>query len=217
MPSIFLGGVLIFFSIYFHRSAIIIIPIYMLSLFVKNFTKINIYISLLGLVVLMVYYYTNGLVLLTSFVNANELEEFEAYRAIGEATNDSLGLGMILSRVLEYTPYYLSLVLFFLVVTKHNYNKWPTSIKCVSTFFVLTVVVATFLSVQFENIRTTVLFYRVLYYSTFAMAIFLAYCYKTRICQKLVKCIAIIALLAQIYTISYHTYQAFMGAYVISY
>lgn len=208
--SIATGLVLIVFALEFHRSSLVLIPWYIASLFIHQFNRKNIIIFVLLVAFVTLFYTLFGSELLVSITQSDSLENYEANRSLGKGSGGN-GLGITILRILQYSKYYLTLYLFVIVVAKHNFKDWPLHMKKLSAFYVLIMILAFLFSFNLEGTSTGLLYYRTLYYSSIAMVIFLAYCYKNNIRRKFVRIIIYLGLLSQIYEISYHAYQAFLG------
>lgn len=208
--SIAMGIAMIVFSLEFHRSSLLLIPLYIASLFIHRFNRRNIILFVLLVALVALAYYFWGAELLISITQSESLEQYEANRSLGAGSGGN-GIGIVIHRFLQYSKFYLALLLFIIVVAKHNFKNWPLPIKMVSAFYVLIIILAFLLSFNLEGASTGLLYYRTLYFSSIAMVIFLAYCYKMNIRRKFVRIIIYLGLLSQIYEISYHAYQAFLG------
>ena len=213
MLSFAIGIALIVFSISFHRSALILVPIYIGAMFIHRFNRRNIalFIGLVGVIVGLYLLY--GVQLLSLIVESDVLEEYQANRSFSSGSGGT-GIGMRVHRLLQYSKYYLSLILFVIVVLKHDFKNWPLFMKILSAFFVLIMIIALLFSFSLQDAATGLLYYRTLYYSSISMCVFLAYCYKLDIRRKFIKIILYLGLLSQIYEFSYHAYHAFRGMYV---
>lgn len=212
--SIAMGIALIVVALEFHRSSLILVPLYIASLFIHQFNRRNITLFVLLVALVAIYYYLLGSELLLAITQADTLENYEASRSFGAGSGGN-GIGITIHRILQYSKYYLTLILFVIVVAKNNFKDWPLPMKMLSAFYVLIMILAFLFSFDLDGTATGLLYYRTLYYSSIAMVVFLAYCYKMNIRRRFVRVIVYIGLLSQIYEISYHAYQAFLGQMTI--
>lgn len=212
--SIAMGIALMIFSLRFHNSVLILMPLYAASLLLRNINRTTVSFVILIVIATAILYSLFGESILSSITSSESLEEYEANRAVGTGGGgilSGIGMGELIHRLLQYSPYYLSFILYFIVVAKHDFRNWSISIRLVSSLFAVIMIMATLLSIRVGSMNTNLLFYRTLYYSSLAMCLFLSYCYKNNIRQKFVKTIIIIAFVSQVYEISYYSYLAFLG------
>lgn len=212
--SIVTGIVLVVFSLQFHRSSLLLLPMYIGSLFIYRFNNRNITFFVLLVALVAFVYFIFGSKLLLAITQSESLESYEVNRSFGRRTGGN-GIGITIHRMLQYSKYYLTLILFVITVAKYDFKNWPLPIKIMSAYYVLIMILAFLFSFNLEGTATGVLYYRTLYYSSIAMVIFLAFCYQKNIRQRFVRIIVYLGLFSQIYEILYHAYQAFLGQMVI--
>lgn len=170
--SFIIGLFLIYFSLQFHRTALIFIAILPLSLIQLDKKKLYYVAILFPLLVIVL-----RLGLYDFVVNYNQTDDsfFDAQTlsAYMNTSRKVFGPGHIIRMALYYLNCYI--VLFFIVkcIIKKSYNEWPNYIQGFANA-TLIIIVASSAFLFFEDITQT-LFLRFISFRTFAQGVLFAY------------------------------------------
>lgn len=204
--SYLLGTAIVATSLFFHKSAIFMIPVYMLSLF-----KINKFTISAALIMFPIGYYLiseYGIAMLMgaddSEIIANSAQEY----LMKDVSNK--GIAILILHFLERIPYYIILYIIVKCITNKSYSAMPLYQR--SIFNVVIYVVA-FSSLFLLNytVNTEVLYYRFLYYSILPLSISLPILLKISKDRKLLKIAYTMGFYSVAYTILYSFYNAYLS------
>lgn len=207
--SYLLGIVLLISSIFFHKSAIVIMPLYILSLF-----KINKYtIACLFLCFPLVYLFVSSFG--ANFIMNMDSAE-DSILAVGTAQSylsaeqNKIGLGSLLYRTLLYTSYYIcfwGLIKFF----RGNFNLYDKEKHLVQIAQLAFYIIAFSTIFVFDfGLNTRIIFYRFLYYSLFPLSFVLAFFHQKQFSPGLFLWAERIGYMATIYSVLYSFYNAYL-------
>ena len=205
-----LAVLLILVSYYFHKSALIAILVALLSYFSIHLKQIKFFFILLLFLIPYAIQYSNELI--NDFLLVTPLEESSVniYSA-QNYFNDQMefgktGIGIMVQNVLTRTQYYLVAFVYFLMLIKGFYKNMPNYIKFFANFSIFIIVIANITLFAFD-FNSTVLYYRILYYSMIPSAVFLAYCLRNNYYKKLCSITFYFAIIGTLYTFIYSTYN----------
>lgn len=204
--SYLLGASIVATSLLFHKSAIFMIPVYMLSLF-----KINKFTIGAALIMFPIGYYLiseYGIALLMRADDSETIANSAQEYLMKDVSNK--GIAILILRFLERTPYYIILYIIVKCITNKTYSVLPLYHR--SIFNVVIYVVA-FSSLFLLNytVNTEVLYYRLLYYSILPLSISLPILLKFCKDRKLLKIAYMMGFYSVIYTILYSFYNAYLS------
>ena len=216
LVSYLIGFLLISVSLFFHRSILILVPLYIVVLFIKSMNKAKLYFMILVLMAVVYFLYYYGAELIPLITTADSLEQFEASRSVGEvAGQGDIGIGMIINYTFENIARYLSIFLYIKLILRGYYKKWPLEMKLVSTLVIVIMLFSSFFLIPMGGLDMFTLYYRFMFFSSFPMCIFCAYAYQRNELRHMVMTIFYFSLIYQIYNMSYHAYHAFLGIWVV--
>lgn len=189
-------SVLYMLSLYLHKSAIILLPVFILSLFPFNersvYTVFPIFVVIILSMNLVIGYYSTFL----DDVNAEILERYM------EESNNQHGIGAKIYRILSSTPFYLSALYIVNCIRKGEYSYWPYYIKANANATVWIVLIST----AFIFSPNPVLFYRFLYYAMIPSALITCYACTINEEQESAKRILNISITILFYILAYRYY-----------
>ena len=205
--SYFLGIVIIVTSLQFHKSAIFMIPMYILSFFKLNKFTIGVSLFLFPLG----YYFISeyGIALLMGADDGDAI----ANSAQGYLMHDTVnkGIAVIIQRVLERVPYYIILYIIISSIMNKTYALLPSYQRSILN---LVIYVIAFSSLFLFNytVNTEVMYYRFLYYSILPLSIVLPILLRITEHSKMLKLAYIMGFYATVYTVLYSFYNAYLSA-----
>lgn len=207
--SYLLGVALLLSSIFFHKSAIVIIPLYILSLFRIN--KYTIACLFLLFPVILLFISTFGANLIMNMdATEDSLLAVGSAQSYMSAEQGKMGISAILYRTLLYSSYYIC----FWGIIKFLRNNYSLSNK---ENYLGHIVKLAFYIIAFSTIfvfdfglNTRIIFYRFLYYSLFPLSIVLSYFHQEQFAPKLCLWAERIGYVATIYSLLYSFYTAYL-------
>ena len=205
--SYFIGIVIIVTSLQFHKSAIFMIPMYILSFF--NLNKFTIGVSLilfpLGYYLISEY----GIALLMGADNSDAIAN--SAQAYLMADVGKKGIAIIIQRILERVPYYIILYIIICSIINKTYALLPSYQRSV---FNLVIYVIAFSSLFLFNytVNTEILYYRFLYYSILPLSVVLPILLTITWHPKMLKLAYTMGFYATVYTVLYSFYNAYLSA-----
>ena len=198
------GIVLVISSIFFHKSAIVFLPLYILSLF-----KFNKWVYFLLLMLLPVMYYvvsTIGVDYLFS-MQSNTIFDYNSAINYLEKSKRSMGIAAVIQRLLERVPYYIIMIIILWDIFKGYYKSRDYSVRCLMNFSLYTILFSSIFLFDFGENNTTIIYYRFLYYSILPLSILLASLWKDKRYKKYILISQKIGYIAVIYSILYSAYN----------
>lgn len=203
--SIIIGCIVIAISTIFHKSALLL-PLTM-GLSLISFKKWTIILLAIGFPIAVLFANSDLLPFLqlatqeeSDLVNVNTTQ----YYLEGGADN-IVGIGMQVNNFIEFTTYYLVLVLVVLAIWKGDYKSWPFHIQKYANIVILTISIASVFLFT-KGFNTYVIFYRFLFFSVFPIAILMTYVVN-REKKKFVRLTYIFATISTLYMMLYSFYN----------
>lgn len=199
-------------SFFFHKSAIFGISVAAGSLISIYFKHEKLLVILFILAIPVFAQYANEW--MEGFMNTSTFEESSInIYAAQSYFDDSMdmnrsGMGIIVQNFLSRAQYYLFFVLYLFLVFNGKVKDLPNHVRCFGVFGAVTIAIAT-LTQYALNVTSTVLFYRILYFSMIPVAVFMAYCYKNNIYLKYCKTTLYFGCCGTLYTLLYSLYNIF--------
>lgn len=208
-----IGIATIFSTFYFHKTSFFGMFVLLLAVVMNKLDR-KFYIILLFLFPFLVFvvrnYLTDFLLLDISSENSDfglYLDSAQGY--MGKEYVDK-GIGSILQRLLEVTPYYLMLVLCIKLKRNRDYQTIPLGIKTFINICLLIVVLSSvFLFI--DDVNTSTIYIRFLRFGFIPTIIIMSYCWKYNLYYKLVHLIWQIGLSGSLYAVSYALYNSFVS------
>lgn len=189
-------SVLCIVLLYLHKSAIILLPVFVLSLFHFNKKSIYTILPILILIILsmnlVIGYYNTFL----GDVNAEYLDRY-----MEESTSEQ-GIGEKVYRFMSSTPFYLIALYIINCIRKGVYIKWPYYIKANANVAIWTILIST----AFIFSPNPVLFYRFLNYAMIPCALTTCFACTIKEEQKRVSKILNINIFILFYILIYRYY-----------
>jgi hypothetical protein len=152
--------------------------------------------------------------LLNIFMNletdAESLQNIRVGQAYMSGEGRASGLGRLIYVCFIRTPFYFILIIYGMAFFQGKYKNFPIDIKIFSSVSAIIIAGASVFAFNFENVNTTVLYYRFLLFSMIPCTIFLAYCFEHHLYGKLIKTILYIGISGNIYSLLYSTYLAYV-------
>lgn len=205
IPSV-CGVVLIFMTYFFHKSAVIFVPIYILSLF--RWGKKGYFILLLFLFALYLYFSKYGVDILFSMED-NTIFDYKTAMSYLNKDKSNIGVAALIQRVLERIPYYLILLIILRNVFWGKNDVEDYSMRCLMNFSFIVIVFSSLFLFDFGG-NTSVIYYRLLYYSILPLSILLSKLYTTGIDVKVVRTTQRIGYISVLYAILYSAYNMYV-------
>lgn len=205
--SYLLGGSIVATSLLFHKSAIFMIPVYMLSLF-----KINKFTIGVALIMFPIGYYLiseYGIALLMGADDSDAIANSAQSYLMDDV--EKKGIAIIIQRILERVPYYIILYIIICSIINKTYALLPSYQRSV---FNLVIYVIAFSSLFLFNytVNTEVLYYRFLYYSILPLSVVLPILLTITWHPKMLKLAYTMGFYATVYTVLYSFYNAYLSA-----
>ena len=208
--KVLLGLVCLSCSFFFHKSAVFGILVVLLSIFTIKINKkwMYLYLFLFPLFVVAIDR------VIIPYVFSLDSQNFEYINVESVQSNmeaeemKSIGLGLIVSRMLEWTPYYLIVFLYIKLIKKGYFSCFPSIIKVFAncSFFIITISTALLLT---TSANMSILFYRLLYFSIIPNSVLLAYCLENNYFRRYSKRVVIIGIIGVLYRLSYSYYLSY--------
>ena len=211
--TLILGFVLICISTYFHKSAVFVVFIVFLAFLFNMNSKFAIRITILLFPIIV--FYAKLIVsqfMLTDVEGADDI--MSEYMAAGQnymsAKSAVSGIGAIIARIMERTPYYVIAFIGFRTLISDMYDEIPSNLR---SFIIIQILIVVFSSVfLFDlNANTSTLYGRFLRFDAIPTVVVMAYLYEIGIYRKLVNVSIYIAGLGTAYTLLYTLYDRFLN------
>lgn len=201
------GIAVIIVSFIFHKSAVFMIPVYILSLF-----RINKYtIGIACLLIPLGYYFISeyGISMLMS-TDGNDLIANSAQGYLMKDLSNK-GIAILILQYLERIPYYIILYIIVQGVINKEYILLPYYQRSIFNVIIYVIVFASLFLFDYA-MNTDVLYYRFLYYSILPLSVALPLLLKIERKRKLLKVAYTMGFFAVIYNILYSFYNAYLSA-----
>lgn len=180
--SFILGSLIIFFSLFFHRSAIFLLAILPLSLF--NFNKKTIWLFALAIPTLVVMAYTNLFDFIFNFEMADTslLDSETATHYLDSDKKRVIGLGQGIEFTMKYGSHIAMVILIVKSILNNSYKVWPKHVQkyANATLFITGLASALLLAPGATTYKT---FERLIVFAYVPQSFLLAYLLKTD-CDK---------------------------------
>lgn len=204
--SIIIGVALIGCSVFFHRSAVLGIAAFLVSLvFVKsNKTKLIIIIMLFPFLI----YFMTQLMDIVMGVDAGDLDFVFSQRKREGYLNDEYsqpGLAATIGAFLNRSPVLIMPIVYLFLVFKGRYSSFNRIEKIISTY-TISIILMSLGFVFVEKYNTNTLFYRTLLFAYPANAIILSSIKSRNIGGKWFNVLITISLLSSLYSLLYSLY-----------
>ena len=204
----YLGGVsVILVSFLFHKSAVFMIPVYILSLF-----KINKYtIGVACLLIPLGYYFISeyGISILMSTDDNSTIANSAQGYLMKDSSNK--GIAVLILQYLERIPYYLILYIIIQNVINKRYLLLPYYQRSMFNVVLYVLVFASLFLFNY-SMNTDVMYYRFLYYSILPLSVTLPLLVQIGGNRKLLKVAYTMGFLSVCYSILYSFYNAYLSA-----
>ena len=206
--SYILGISTIIISLYFHKSAVFMIPVYVLSSF-----KLNKYSLGIALILFPFGYYFISEFGISLLMNIDDTENSTIISAQGYLMRDASnkGIAVIILHFLERTPYYIIVYLIYKIIRNKNYDMLNYSQRSICNVVLYVVAFASLFLFDY-SINTSVLYYRFLYYSILPLSMILPILLKLERNSRLFKIAYTMGFYSVIYSILYSFYNAYLSA-----
>lgn len=207
--SYLLGFFCLAISVFFHRTAIIGIVCSIGGLFLRNPKKNTILIIILTFPIIVI-----GLKYLLNHVMSIDPVEYGNYISsrqrddylLGSAQGGiSMGLGPYIMVFLARAPIFLWAIAYVICVFKGYFHTCAISIKIISSYAFLIVVLAAAFSIDL-GYNTYVLYYRTLIFAHIPFAVFMAYLKESNYLPKYFSFVYYLSIFGVIYTLVYSAY-----------
>ena len=206
----FVALLFILASFFFHKSALIAIFVAIISYFSVHLKHIKFFLILLLFLIPYAVQYGNELInnfLLISPVEDSSINIYAAQNYFNEQMEfGKTGSGIMVQNVLTRTQYYLVAFVYLLMLIKGYYKNMPNYVKFFANFSFFIIVIANITLFAFD-FNSTVLYYRIMYYSMIPSAAFLAYCFSRNYFKGICTLTFYIAIIGTLYTFIYSTYN----------
>lgn len=212
--SYIVGVVLIGVSFFFHKTAIFGIVVVVISMFLRNPSKGKVLV-LIALVPVLLYLAQDYLANFMSLEFAEDSSDLAEYANVGQNYLNQeyaeKGLGSILMRVLEVSPYYLLVAQIVAGYSSKQRKQIPQDIKMFMNILFVIVLLSS-LFIFNLGVNTSIVYIRFMRFAAIPSCIVLSYLLegyqKTRWARRTFQ----IAFLAAIYSITYIMYTVFVQA-----
>lgn len=205
--SYVIGVSIITVSLLFHKSAVFMIPIYLLSLFKMNKYTICISVILFPLGFYLISEY--GIALLMGADDSDLIAE----SAQGYLMKDSheKGVAVQILNVLSRTPYYIFLFVMVKNIIDKLYIAIPTYQRAIINVSIYVISFASLFLFDY-SVNTTIMYYRFLYYSILPLSIVIPILFSFKNHCKALKFSCMMGFCAVVYEILYSFYNAYLSA-----
>lgn len=206
--SVVLGFAILLSSYFFHKSASFAIAVAFLSLLLRKYPRYAICIVLLAFPIIIICANMG----VADFMNSNmDMDStMGSYMAAGQHYMDKdstvSGIGAILQKLFERTPYYLTAYLSFMMLSRKNIGI-PNDIKA---FMMLQILIVIFASIFAFNLgaNTDAMYGRFIRFGIIPTPIVLAYLWQSGYRPKTVKLTVYIAIFGTLYALLYSFYNS---------
>lgn len=203
------GFAFIFFSYFFHKSALFGLFVLLLSFIIRKVNKTVVIIALLSIPILVLFSKS----LMDSFLlDASSVENVvDVERGLYYMNNEyasSFGLGMIIQNSLTWSSYYLTALLVLLLIFTNRYPTLDSTVQFYGNTTLFIVVIATGFGLIDFGVNTNLFYYRFLNFAMIPMCFFLGYCMDKGINKKLIRFILFMGFTGSLYSLLYRYYLA---------
>lgn len=205
--SYVIGVSVIAVSLLFHKSAVFMFPIYLLSLFRMNRYTICISVILFPLGFYLISEY--GIALLMGADEGDLIAE-SAQGYLMKDTQKS-GIAALILKVLSRTPYYIFLFIMIKGIMDNLYTSIPTYQRAIVNVSIYVISFASLFLFDY-SVNTTIMYYRFLYYSILPLSIVIPILFNMKKYSKMVKISCTMGFYAVVYEILYSFYNAYLSA-----
>lgn len=205
--SYFLGILIIATSLHFHKSAIFMIPMYMLSFFKLNKFSIGVSLFLFPLGYYLISEY--GIVLLMGADNSDAIANSAQSYLMKDVGNK--GIASIIQRVLERVPYYIILYIIISSIINKTYALLPSYQRSVFNLVIYVIAFSSLFLFNY-NVNTEVMYYRFLYYSILPLSVVLPILLRITGHPNMLKLAYTMGFYATVYNVLYSFYIAYLSA-----
>lgn len=208
--SLFLGLLVIFLSLFFHKTAFYGVIIMLFSLVIPQTTKNSWFYFLLGFIVAsFTLQYVFQYFLSADLVTDPAISSF-AEKTRGTASKgfyQSLTIGPLITRLLEQIPYFMTAFLAFKIQNEYEAPKGVMTIIKFNFYMVL----SSMIFLLDLGSSTSILYGRFLRFSILPGVITLAFAYQYGLFKKLTMATIILAVTGSCYQIVYEIYCKMIG------
>lgn len=203
--SYLFGCALVIFSVFFHKSALVL-PLFVFVAYIFRITRLKmVFIFSVFLAMLIVLNTTD---FMTIFLSGEDVQTLVSERASKYLSSEKrLGIGKIIIRGMNWVSYYL----FALLALKLTISK-SLELKLIRPYansIILIVLFATMFLFT-SNFNAFTLYYRFMNFATIPITIFAAYCIHLGIWRKALIRVTLLCTLSHILNILYSTYSSYI-------
>lgn len=208
--SYIIGVILILSSILFHKTALFAIAIMTIAILCGLFNK-RLVAVILPLFVIIIPFFISSF--LSEFMTLDSYDDgiLDVSVRYGQYYLDEdysvMGLGAMLQRLLEMTPYYLLAITSYVILLRYNVEK---DVALFMRMLIIIVLISSLLSIDY-GLNTSVLYVRFMRFAFIPASIVLAYMWSNKIYFKLTKFIFYIAITGSFYAVIYSLYCSILA------
>lgn len=207
--SILLGGVFVYYSAFFHTSAIFYIFLLTISFIATNAGKKTILMMFIMYAIVVYLFQRYGGAYILQYVENDESTQGALSYLNGDFRGYE-GVGVLVKQLLDRMPFFLTLIIAILIRWKGLHKSMPYYMKSVTNLCIYSVLAALVFSFE-TTVNTYSLYYRFLYFSMLPTVILICYCHLKNIFPKLVNITFWCGFIASVYNLVYSFYCTIVG------